>query len=50
MQRFSLLLLASFAVGGAAAAQDGCAQCKVWNEDQAPFQIYGNTTMSALTA
>lgn len=43
MQRLALLLLASAALGSTASAQDECAQCKVWNEDQAPFQIYGNT-------
>jgi metallo-beta-lactamase class B len=43
MQRIWFPLLASLAIGGTASAQGECAQCKVWNEDQAPFQIYGNT-------
>ena len=43
MLRFSLPVLALLAVGATASAQTECAQCKVWNEDQAPFQIYGNT-------
>lgn len=43
MQRLSLLFLVSLTIGTAASAQDECAQCKAWNEDQAPFQIYGNT-------
>lgn len=43
MLRFPLPLLALLALCATASAQTECAQCKVWNEDQAPFQIYGNT-------
>lgn len=30
-------------VGQAGAAAIDCSYCKAWNQDQAPFQIYGNT-------
>ena len=45
MYRAWILGVASLlgATGSAGAASIDCSQCGVWNQDQAPFRIFGNT-------
>ena len=44
MYRACLLGLAClFSWSGASAASIECERCEAWNQEQAPFRIFGNT-------
>ena len=43
MHRWLTLSVCWWSIAGAHAAAIDCPQCETWNQDQVPFQIFGNT-------